>query len=138
MGVLARLYRVVLEYTALIPRIAGPGELDDVVKWLAVLHALQVQAQAAIDLVMRLASLLGYTPSTPVEAVESLLGEGLLSRSEAELLRKVIGFRNIVVHEYQRVSRELVARILAEKRYVELARLAKKLVEEVQRRGLDP
>ena len=138
MGALARLYKVVLDYTSLIPRLAGPEDLDDVVRWLAVLHALQVQAQALIDMAARLASLLGHAPSTPAEAAEALAREGVLTEEEARLLRRIIGLRDVVVHEYQTVSRELVARILAERRYLEPARLARKIVEEARRRGLDP
>ncbi len=135
---MSRLYRVVVDYASLIPRIAEPEELGDVVKWLAVLHALQVQAQALIDMVARLASLLGYAPSTPVEAIEILRAEGVLGEEEARLLRSVVGFRNIVVHEYLAVDRGIVREILARREYMRLVELARKLLDEAQRRGFDP
>ena len=138
MEVLDRLYRVVLEYTSSIPRIAKPEELDDIVKWLAMLHVLQIQSQAVIDMVMRFAPLLGFAPSTPMEAIEHLTRESVLTRDEAMFLRKVVGFRNIVIHEYQAVNRAIVAKILSEREYLELAKLAKKLIEEAKRRNLDP
>ena len=138
MAILTRLYRVVLDYTSLIPKIAKPEELDDIVKWLAILHALQIQTQAMIDLVTRFASLLGYAPSTPIEAIEFLVREKVLSDEEAKFLRKVVGFRNVVVHEYQSVNRTIVAEILMDRKYLELAKLAKKLVDKAKRRGLDP
>ena len=44
MAIFIRLYRVVLDYASLIPKLAKPEELNDIVNWLAILHALQIQA----------------------------------------------------------------------------------------------
>ncbi|MEB3860251.1 MAG: DUF86 domain-containing protein [Desulfurococcales archaeon] len=130
MGALRRLYKVAVEYAGIASRIASEGSLDDVVRWLALLHALQVQAQASLDLVARLSSLLGHTPSTPVEAIEALLLNKLITREEAAFLRRVVGFRNIVVHEYTAGSREIVETIVSERDHIKLA----KLVEKYSRR----
>ncbi len=89
-----------------------------------------------IDMVLRMVSLLGYAPSAPIEAIEILTRENVLPREEAELLRKVVGFRNIVVHEYLRIDRDIVARILGERRYLKLVDIAKKILEEARKRGL--
>ena len=77
MEAINRLYKVVLEYTSIIERVAKPEKFDDVVTWLATLHALQIQAQALIDIVVKVSSLMGYTPSTPVEALSYLKKEGV-------------------------------------------------------------
>jgi len=90
------------------------------------LHALQIQAQALIDIVVRAASLLGYAPSTPSEALQSLLNEGVITVSEVEFLKKVIGFRNIVVHEYVDVDLSIVDDILRNRKYRELVYIAEK------------
>ena len=66
------------------------------VEELAALHALQVQSQALLDMVMRIAAELGYTPTTPREAAESLRVEGLVSEQDYELIRRIAGFHNIV------------------------------------------
>ncbi len=87
-------------------------------------------------MVLRMVSLLGYAPSAPIEAIEILTRENVLPREEAELLRKVVGFRNIVVHEYLRIDRDIVARILGERRYLKLVDIAKKILEEARKRGL--
>ena len=44
----------------------------------------------------------------------------------------------MVVYEYQSVNRTIVAEILMDRKYLELAKLAKKLVDKAKRRGLDP
>jgi uncharacterized protein YutE (UPF0331/DUF86 family) len=112
-------------------------ELRDWVEELAVLHALQVQAQALLDMVMRVAAELGYTPLTPREAARALVGEGLLSEDEYQLIRRVAGFRNIVVHEYATVDMELVRKIVKQGEYRRVATLAAKLLEAASKRGVD-
>ncbi|BEP16742.1 hypothetical protein PYJP_00940 [Pyrofollis japonicus] len=66
MGVLARLATTVAEMTAKLDELAEKG-LQSWVEELAVIHMLQVQA--ILDMAMRLASQLGYTPTSPREAI---------------------------------------------------------------------
>ncbi len=137
MGVLARLLDTVNDMTSKLDVLARRG-LQDWVEELAALHALQVQAQALLDIVARIASSLGYAPTTAREAAEALKKEGLLSSDDYDFLVRVIGFRNIVVHEYADVDMELVREIVARREYARVAVLAGKLVGEASRRGLDP
>ena len=137
MGVLARLMSVVTEMTSKLDWLAEHG-LKSWVDELAVLHALQVQAQALLDMVVRIAAELGYAPITPREAAEALVAEGLLSEEDYQLIRRVAGFRNIVVHEYTSVDMGLVRGILGRREYRRIAVLAAKLLEEASRRGIDP
>ncbi len=137
MGVLSRLYSVVAEMARRLDELAERG-LRDWVEEMAALHVLQVQAQALLDMVLHLAAELGYTPETPREAARVLEGEGLLSGSEVELVRKVAGFRNIVVHEYAEVDMGMVRSLVLERRYRSLVVLASQLLERATKRGLDP
>ncbi|MCE4611288.1 MAG: DUF86 domain-containing protein [Desulfurococcales archaeon] len=137
MGALERLATMVMEMTGKLDALADMG-LRGWVEELAALHALQIQAQALLDMIMRIASRLGYAPETPSEAARLLADEGLITREELELVRRVIGFRNIVVHEYTAVDINLVKRILEERAYRRLATLAAKLLEEAKRKNLDP
>lgn len=105
---------------------------------LAALHTLQVQAQALLDMVMRLAAELGYQPTSPREAARSLVAEGLLNHHEADLVRRVAGFSNIVVHEYATVDTELVKTIIRGREYRRVATLAARLLERAEAKGLDP
>ena len=135
MGVLARLLSVVSEMTSRLDWLAEHG-LESWVEELAALHALQVQAQALLDIVVRLAAELGYAPATPREAAGYLAAEGMLTPEEHDFVRRVAGFRNIVVHEYAAVDSELVRAIIEGREYRRVALLAARLVEEATRRGL--
>ena len=133
---LKRLYETVAEMAARLDEL-GADDLEDWRGLYAALHALQVQAQALLDMVRRLASLLGYAPETPRDAARILHDEGLLARDELELVRRVAGFRNIVVHEYLGVDVGLVKRIVLGREYRRLVALAARLLEGAAERGLD-
>ncbi len=137
MGVVERLASRVFEMTGKLDSIAERG-LNDWVVELAALHALQVQAQALLGMMVRIASRLGYSPESPGEAARLLADEGLLAGDELDFARRLIGFRNILVHEYERVDMELVRKILEAREYRRVAALAARLLEEARRRGLDP
>ncbi|RLG86093.1 MAG: DUF86 domain-containing protein [Thermoprotei archaeon] len=102
------------------------------------LHALQIQSQALIDLVLRSSSLLGHPPSTPIDAAKYLAEKNVMTRRDLEFFRKVLGFRNIVVHEYTSVDISLVDRILRSREYRRVMTLAEKIFREVSRRTGDP
>ena len=104
----------------------------------AALHALQVQAQALLDLVLHLAAELGYAPETPREAAGFLLSEGLLDEEEYELILRVSGFRNVLVRSYASVDMGVVRRIVLGGEYRRVAVLAARLLRRASERGLDP
>ncbi len=137
MSILARLHTTVAEMAARLDELRERG-LGGWVEELAALHALQVQAQALLDMLLHIASELGYAPTSTREAVEALLVEGLLTREEADFIRRVAGFRNIVVHEYAGVDMGLVRRIVEQGEYRRVALLAAALLERARARGVDP
>ncbi len=127
----------IAEMTARLDWFAEHG-IRNWVEELAALHALQIQSQALLDMVMRIAAELGYTPTTPREAAESLRIEGLVSEQDYELIRRIAGFRNIVVHEYAAVDMDLVRDIIRNRKYRDAALLASRLLEKASRKGIDP
>ena len=127
----------IAEMTARLDWFAEHG-IRNWVEELAALHALQVQSQALLDMVMRIAAELGYTPTTPREAAESLRVEGLVSEQDYKLIRRIVGFRNIVVHEYIAVDMDLVRDIIRNRKYRDAALLASRLLEKASRKGIDP
>ncbi len=137
MGVLSRLATMVSLMTSRLDELAAMG-LRGWVEELAALHALQVQAQALLDMLLRVAAEMGYAPESPGEAARILLEEGLLSREDYEFIRRLIGFRNVVVHTYASVDMDLVRGILEGREYRRVALLASRLLEEAVKRGLDP
>lgn len=137
MGVQARLETTVAEMTTRLDQLAERVEEWSWVEEPAALHALQVQVQALLGMVMRLAAELGYRPTSPREAARSLVAEGLLDPREADLVRRVAGFKDIVVHEYATVDTELVKTIIRGREYRRVAMLAARLLERAEAKGLD-
>lgn len=72
--------------------------------WLAVLHALQVNAQALLDAVTRAAALASSPGETYRDAAYRLRDAGLLGDDDVAFVLRVLGFRNIVVHRYGSVD----------------------------------
>jgi len=75
---------------------------------------LQRAVQADIDLAMHVVSTEGWgLPDKVAVAFSILEEEGVLPPDLAERLRKMVGFRNIAVHEYQEVDPAIVEAIVA-------------------------
>ena len=53
-------------------------------------------------------------PGTMGETFTALSNAGIIKKDLAERLRKAVGFRNISVHEYQRINWEIVYSIITE------------------------
>lgn len=77
---------------------------------------LQRACEAAIDLAMRLVSLnrLGV-PQESRAAFELLESARMLDAERSGRMKRMVGFRNIAVHDYQRLSRPILLAILDER-----------------------
>jgi uncharacterized protein YutE (UPF0331/DUF86 family) len=64
--------------------------------------------------------------------------EGIINQEEFEFHRRVVSFRNIVVHEYASINLEIVKRIIARKEFEKVYVLALKIVKELKKRNIDP
>ena len=78
-----------------------------------VVHTLQLAIQSALDVASHVVSdrRLGE-PRTNRELFELLGRAGLLEEDQAERLRDMAGFRNVVVHGYERVDLAIVRDIV--------------------------
>ena len=77
----------------------------------AVERDLQVLVEIVIDVCQRLLSLLGQTPATTgSEAVQRCINLGIISSDEA--YRKMVQFRNFVVHRYEQVDVAILANMV--------------------------
>jgi len=108
------------------------GRLNEVSSWSS------DSGSATIDLFQRASSLLGYVLSTYVNAGEILLREGIIDEKDFSFYRSVVGFRNIVVHEYLSVDIRIVEDILRSRSYRRVLLLAEKIYSRLRKRGLDP
>lgn len=83
----------------------------------AALHWFQTAIQALVDIGLILVSARGLqAPRTSVDVLERLEEAGALPSGSTARYRAVIGFRNRVVHLYDRIDPEIVYRVLTEDR----------------------
>ena len=54
-------------------------------------------------------------PRNSYEAAQILLKKGILENKDLELLKRMIGFRNVVGHDYININKEIVHSILAKR-----------------------
>lgn len=77
----------------------------------AVERDLQVLVEIVVDVCQRIISLAGQTPaSSGAEVIQRCVQLGALSENEA--YRKMVQFRNFVVHRYENVDVEILAQIV--------------------------
>lgn len=88
---------------------------DDITKQDAIILNLQRACQAAIDLAMHLVREheLGM-PQESREAFALLEEEGHLDPALSRRLMRMVGFRNVAVHEYQNLNLDIVQSIVEE------------------------
>lgn len=90
---------------------------------------LQRGIQAAIDLANHVASSEGYgTPDSTAAVFTLLERNGVIDADLAGRLRRMVGFRNIAVHEYQTVDPAILEAIL-EKHVSDLRTLGTRVIE---------
>jgi uncharacterized protein YutE (UPF0331/DUF86 family) len=87
---------------------------DDLTRQDSIVLNLQRACEGAIDLAMHLvaARRLGL-PQESREAFDLLREAGIIDRELAERLQAMVGFRNVAVHDYQRLNLDIVRAIVA-------------------------
>jgi uncharacterized protein YutE (UPF0331/DUF86 family) len=89
--------------------------LDNQTRQDAIILNLQRACESSIDAAMHLVRVhrLGI-PQQTREAFDLLEAAHLLDASLADRLRKMMGFRNVAIHDYQKLNLEIVRRIIVE------------------------
>lgn len=87
---------------------------DDQTKQDAIILNLQRACEAAIDLAMHLVARrrLGV-PQTSRDAFDLLAAGAVIDPALAVAMKRMVGFRNIAVHDYQKLSLPIVEAIIA-------------------------
>lgn len=113
--------------------------IKDYIMLNAVLHLLQVSIQAMIDLSSRLIVELGYKIPSTYGEIPSILRElNIISNEDALTMKRMIGFRNVIVHGYVDVSVDLVKRIMTDKKYRDILLIALKIFNWAVNKNIDP
>jgi len=99
----------------------------------SILLNLQRACEASIDLAMHLVSSkrLGI-PQETREAFDLLRAAGILSDALAERLRRMVGFRNIAVHDYRKLDLDIVQSII-ERHLDDFLQLAQRAIGAAER-----
>ncbi|WP_054842031.1 DUF86 domain-containing protein [Vulcanisaeta distributa] len=135
---LAVIKRNVDEVDTLVSRYGVNELISDYVLLNAILHMLQVAIQALIDMgshIMVEKDL--KAPSTYSEIPIYLSQTGVISGDDSKVFRRMIGFRNVLVHNYSQVSIDVLREILAEALYRDLLRIALKLYDYAVSNNID-
>ena len=97
------------------------------------LHRLQTTIQALIDIACYAVALRGLgVPRTSLDALEKLEAASLLPPGSAQRFAPIVGFRNRIVHLYDRIDPQIVYAILTRNR-ADLAELARLLASTLDR-----
>ena len=79
----------------------------------SILLNLERACQASIDLALRLVTMRGLgLPKESREAFELLAVHGGLSRELAAAMQRMVGFRNVAVHNYQKLDLKIVQAVI--------------------------
>ncbi|MGE0363625.1 MAG: DUF86 domain-containing protein [Vicinamibacterales bacterium] len=81
----------------------------------AIILNLQRACETSIDAAMHLVRVrrLGI-PQETREAFDLLMAAGLIDSGLADRMKKMVGFRNVAIHEYQKLNLDIVRRIVVE------------------------
>ncbi len=142
MGKVAQLADLVRRNVELLDGLAQAGAervVSDPILLNAALHMIQTSIQALLDVSCHLLAEAGRKPPDSYAELAGALAEaGFLSSEEASLMRRIAGFRNVIVHMYLRLNLELLKEILEGRRYRDLLALASKLLLKAAELGVDP
>jgi len=132
-----RLLESIFHHVELLERARRRGvNWDDEFELYAVLHALQVHAQSVIDYLLHTCALMGAVVETPTSCISELRARGLIDEEESTLLKRLVRFRNLIVHEYGSVDVERVKRVVEGGGYRVVADIIKRLHEKLREEGL--
>lgn len=101
-----RLRRVEAKKPASLRQLAADEDLQDILS-----RNLELAIQAGVDIAAHLCGAHGQVPPTAGDAFSILAKLGLLEAALAKRLRRAVGFRNVLMHEYVEVDWKIVLRV---------------------------
>lgn len=103
---------------------------------LAIERGLQVLIESVVGLSRYVAdTCFGINISRSREAIDELKALGVFTREEQEALTRIIGFRNVLVHDYLNVDEVIVHAIVKKQEYGFISEIAGKLMQVLDEKG---
>ncbi|HVC12005.1 MAG TPA: DUF86 domain-containing protein [Burkholderiales bacterium] len=102
-----RLKRLSSKKPASLKQLVADEDLQDIVS-----RNLELAIQACVDVAAHVCGAHGMVPATAGDAFTMLGGAGLIQKAFGQRLRRAVGFRNLLVHEYAEVDWKIVLRVL--------------------------
>jgi len=91
----------------------NPANLKNYTKQDSIILNIQRLSEAAIDIAMHIVAELDLgVPQNSREAFQFLAENNLIAEDLAEKLKAMVGFRNVAVHEYQKLNLKIVESII--------------------------
>lgn len=101
---------------------------DDITRQDAIILNLQRACQAAIDLAMHLVRVHGLgAPQESRDAFALLVDAGFLSQELGDRLMRMVGFRNVAIHDYEKLNIDIVKSII-ENHFTDFTRFAERVL----------
>ncbi len=98
--------------------------------FLGIERAFQILAEAIIGLCRYLVSqCYGLNVSRSREAADELRKLNVFSRAEHSELMKIVGFRNVLVHDYLNVNEDILRSLMQNRKYLFIAEMRDKLLQ---------
>lgn len=112
----------------------NPDNLKNYTKQDSIILNIQRLAEAAIDIAMHLTAELQLgIPQSSRDGFDILANQKIIDSKTAERLKAMVGFRNIAVHEYQRLNLEIVENII-EKEIDRILTFSKNMLKMMEER----
>lgn len=90
-----------------------PTNLDNLTRQDSIIFNLQKACEAAIALAMHWVAENSWgVPNSSREAFDLLAENGVIETELATRLKAMVGFRNIAIHDYQKINLEILERII--------------------------
>ena len=103
---------------------------------LAIERGLQVLIESVVGLSRYVAdTCFGINISRSREAIDELKALGVFTREEQEALTRIIGSRNVLVHDYLNVDEVVVHAIVKKQEYRFISEIARKLMQVLDEKG---
>ena len=135
-----RLLEQILRHTSMLDEVLERGiDWADTLQVYSVLHAPQIHAQATIDYLLHTCAAIGASAETPIRCIEELEQRNIIAPGRAEELKRLVRFRNLIVHGYAPIDLERVKKVFHGRGYRRITEYVLDLHKRLEAEGtLDP